>query len=87
MKLFRDHIAWWLILVVLTLIVSLITSNNVTALGLLFSMLGHFAFALIMSVLPLIYYWIIKKPLNAEEYLATFTVAWLILSVANIAVM
>lgn len=87
MKLFKEHIAWWVILVLLTLVVSLITSDQVTALGLIFSMLGHFAFATIVSVIPLIIYWIIRKPLNTEEYLATFTVAWLILSVANIAVM
>ncbi|MDZ7808410.1 MAG: hypothetical protein U5K71_15060 [Gracilimonas sp.] len=87
MKLFKDHIIWWIILVLMTFIISMITSEQVTSLGLVFSMLGHFAFATIVSVFPLIFYWIIKKPLNTEEYMATFTVAWLILSVANLAVM
>lgn len=87
MKIFRDHIVWWLILVILTMTVSIITTHNVTALGLLFTMLGHFAFAIIVSLFPLIFYWIIKKPLTTEEYMSTFTVAWLILSVANMAVM
>ncbi|MFP8490050.1 hypothetical protein ACKGJO_13255 [Gracilimonas sp. Q87] len=87
MKVFRDHKGWWLILVILTLIVSLITSNNVTILGLTFSMLGHFSFAMVVSIFPLLFYWIIKKPLSTEEYMSTFTVAWLILSVSNLAVM
>jgi Kef-type K+ transport system membrane component KefB len=87
MKIFKDHIVWWLILIILTLAISLITTNDVTPLGLIFTMLGHFAFAIIVSVFPLLFYWIIKKPLSTEEYMSTFTVAWLILLVANIAVM
>lgn len=87
MKVFKEHIIWWLILVILTLGASLITSNNITTMGLIFSVLGHFAFAFIVSTFPLLFYWIIKKPLSTEEYMSTFTVAWLILTVANLAVM
>lgn len=87
MKVFKDHIVWWLIIIILTLGVSLITSNNITAMGLIFSALGHFAFAFIVSIFPLLFYWIVKKPLSNEEYMSTFTVAWLILTIANLAVM
>lgn len=87
MKIFKNHFIWWIILVVLTLAVSVITSEDPGISGVLFSMLGHFAFAAIVSIPPLIFYWVIKKPLSAEEYMSTFTVAWLILAVANLAVM
>lgn len=87
MKVFKDHKVWWLILVALTMTVSVVTTHNFTLTGLLFSVLGHFVFATIVSLFPLVFYWVIKKPLKTEEYMATFTVAWLVLSVANLAVM
>lgn len=87
MKIFKKYNIWWFILFALTIAVSLVTTGNPSLSGLLFSMLGHFAFAAVVSIPPLIFYWAIRKPLSAEEYMSTFTVAWLVLAVANLAVM
>lgn len=78
---------WWLVLLVLTALVSLATSKNPTVMGMLFSILGHVAFAFVASLIPSLAYWAIKRPMNMEEYMSTFTVAWLILAVANLLVM
>ena len=78
---------WWLILLILTLIVSLITSHQITLTGLLNTMGGHLGFAVITSLLPTLVYWLAGKPLNGEEFMATVSMGWLILAVANISVM
>ena len=78
---------WWLILLILTLVVSVITSHEITFKGLLSTMGGHLAFALISSLLPGLVYWLAGKPLNGEEFMATVSMGWLILAVANLAVM
>ena len=87
MKISSKYIIWWSILIALTIAVSLVTSVEPGYTALLFSLLGHFAFAAVVSIPPLIFYWLIRKPLSAEEYMSTFTVAWLVLAVANLAVM
>jgi len=78
---------WWLILLILTIIVSSVTSHNITIIGFLSTMAGHLIFALLASLLPLGVYWIAGKPLNGEEFMATLTMGWFILAVANLAVM
>jgi uncharacterized Tic20 family protein len=87
MKKFQKYGIWWLILLLLTLIVSLITSHQPTFAGILSTMGGHLGFAIVVSLLPLGVYRIAGKPLNGEEYMATVTMGWLILAVANLAVM
>ena len=87
MKISKKYMIWWFILLMLTIAVSFVTSGEPSFSGLLFSMLGHFAFAAVVSIPPFIFYWVIRKPLSAEEYMSTFTVAWLVLAVANLAVM
>lgn len=87
MNFFNKYRIWWFLLGVLTIAVSLVTAGTPSLSGLLFSVLGHFAFAAVVSIPPLIFYWAISKPLSAEEYMSTFTVAWLVLAVANVAVM
>jgi len=78
---------WWLILLILTIIVSSVTSHNITIIGFLSTMAGHLAFALLASILPWVVYRLIGNPLNGEEFMATITMGWLILAVANLAVM
>lgn len=78
---------WWLILLILTIIVSVVTSHEITFMGLLSTMGGHLAFAVLTSLLPGLVYWLAGKPLNGEEFMATVSMAWLILTVANLAVM
>lgn len=87
MKKTQKYGIWWLILLILTLIVSVITSHELTFTGLLSTIGGHLAFAVIASLLPGLVYWLAGKPLNGEEYMATVTMGWLILAVANLAVM
>jgi hypothetical protein len=84
---FQKYGIWWLILLLLTLFVSLITSQQLTFAGILSSMGGHLGFAIVVSLLPLGVYLIVGNPLNGEEYMATVTMGWLILAVANLAVM
>ncbi|MDZ7757729.1 hypothetical protein [Rhodohalobacter sp.] len=78
---------WWLTLLILTILVSIITSHVITFTGLLSSMAGHLAFALIASLLPWGGYRLVGKPLTGEELMATITMGWLILAVANLSVM
>jgi len=59
----------------------------VTAIGLLSSVGGHLAFAGVVAQLPRLVYWLLGAPLTTEELMATITVGWLILAVANLAVM
>lgn len=83
----KKYSIWWLIIIALTLIVSAITSPSITLTGMFFSVLGHLAFAVIISLIPLIIYWLIRKPLNLEQYMATVTAMWLFLAISNLAVM
>jgi len=87
MKKVQKYTIWWLVLLILTLVVSVITSHQITFAGLMYTIAGHLAFALIASFLPGLVYWLAGKPLNAEEFMATLSMGWLILAVANIAVM
>lgn len=66
--------------------VSVITSQQVTAAGLLTSVLGHFIFAIAVAFIPWLFYRLFGKPLTTEQMMATITVGWLILAVANLAV-
>ena len=86
MKIITDHILWWILLILATVVVSAITSYQITPGGMLSSIAGHLAFALGVSMLPWVFYRLIGKPLNSEEMMATITVGWLILAVANLSV-
>jgi hypothetical protein len=87
MKKAQKYGIWWLILLILTLIVSLFTSQQITLSGLLSTIGGHLAFAVLASLIPGLVYWLAGKPLNGEEFMATVSMGWLILAVANLAVM
>ena len=87
MKLFRNHPLWWTILFILTIALSWITSMEPGIVNLLFSIAGHFAFSFVVSLIPWVCYQAIGKPLNTEEFMATFAIAWLILAAANLLVM
>ena len=78
---------WWLIILTLTIIISIITSHEITIVSLLSTMAAHLVFALTASLLPSLVYWLIGYPLTGEEFMATITMGWLILAVANLAVM
>lgn len=69
-----------------TLVVSVVTAYEVTAAGLLSSVMGHFSFAIGVSAVPWLIYRLSGNPMNTEEMMATITVAWLILAVANLLV-
>lgn len=86
MKIITDHILWWILLIVATAVVSAITSNQITLVGMFVSMAGHLTFAIIISLVPWIVYRLFGKPLTTEEMMATITVGWLILAVANLSV-
>lgn len=87
MKKAQKYGIWWLILLIMTLIVSVITSHQITFTGLLSTIGGHLVFAIVASLLPGFVYWLAGKPLNGEEFMATISMGWLILAVANLAVM
>lgn len=87
MEVLRGHKLWWAILLILTVIVSVITSAAVTVLGLVSSVIGHLLFAVLVSFIPFITYSFLKKPMSSEEHMATISMGWLILAVANISVM
>lgn len=78
---------WGGILIILTVIVSAIISRTITVSGMFFTVLGHLGFATLISLIPLIFYWLIRKPLNLDEFMATVTAMWLFLAIANLAVM
>ena len=86
MKIITDHILWWILLLAATIIVSAVTSYQITMGGMLSSIAGHLAFAVGISMLPWVFYRLIGKPLNTEQLMATITVGWLILAVANLSV-
>ncbi len=86
MKIITDHILWWILLIAATVVVSAITSYRITLGGMVSSIAGHLAFAVGISMLPWILYKLLGKPLNSEEMMATITVGWLILAVANLSV-
>jgi len=87
MKIFSRHKIWWVLIITFTIVVSWATSKSPDVMNILFSTIAHLAFSLIASLIPLVFYWIIKKPMTTEEYMSTFTVACLILAVANLSVM
>jgi hypothetical protein len=87
MKLFSNHKLWWAILLTGTIIVSAVTSQAITLSGLLNSIGGHLAFAIGVAFIPWLVYRLIGKPLTTEQMMATITVAWLILAVANLLTM
>ena len=86
MKIIRDYIGWWMVLLAMTVVVSVLTSVQVTPVGLLGSVIGHFLFAIGAAFIPwLVYHWI-GKPLTPLQMMWTITVGWLILAVANLSV-
>jgi hypothetical protein len=87
MKLITNHKWWWSILIIATLIVSVITSLEVTFTGIIISMTGHLIFAVAVAALPWLIYLLIKKPLNTEQMMTAITIGWLVLAVANLSVM
>lgn len=86
MKILTDHILWWILLIAATVVVSAVTSYRITPGGMLSSIGGHLAFAIGIALIPWITYRLIGKPLNTEQMMATITVGWLILAVANLSV-
>ncbi len=86
MKIITEHILWWTLLVAATAVVSAMTSYQITLGGMLVSMVGHLTFAVGIALIPWIIYRFIGKPLNTEQMMATITVGWLILAVANLSV-
>jgi len=87
MKLFSNHKLWWSLLIVGTVIVSIITSQQLSFIGLFMSMAGHLVFSIVAATIPLFFYWLIGKPLNSEQMMSTITVGWLVLAVANLVAM
>ena len=86
MKIITDHILWWILLIAATVVVSAITSYQITPGGLLSSTVGHLTFAIGIALVPWIAYRLLGKPLTTEQMMATITVGWLILAVANLSV-
>jgi hypothetical protein len=86
MKINTKYTLWWILLIATTAAVSAITSYQITPGGLLSSMAGHLAFAIGIALIPWIVYRLIGKPLTTEQMMATITVGWLILAVANLTV-
>lgn len=84
MKIITDHVLWWILLIAATAVVSAITSYDITPRGMLSSMVGHLTFAVGIALVPWIVYRFFGNPLNTEEMMATITVGWLILAVANL---
>jgi len=87
MKLFSNHKIWWVLLLVATIIVSIITSQQVTFSGLLVSVAGHMAFSIGVALIPWLVYRLFGSPFSTVQMMATITVGWLILAVANLMVM
>jgi hypothetical protein len=87
LKLFSNHKWWWIILIIATIIVSIITSYEVTFIGLMVSVAGHLLFSVIAAFIPWLVYWLAGRPLNSEQMMSTISVAWLVLAVANLLVM
>jgi len=87
LKFFSNYILWWTVLVIATIIVSIITSYEVTFTGLMGSVAGHLLFSIIVAFIPWTVYWLIGRPLTTEQMMSTISVAWLILAVANLLVM
>ncbi len=83
---FTKHKIWWICLFSATIVVSAVTASSITLTGMFMSIAGHFAFAIGLSCVPLAVYYLLGKPLNSEEFLATVTFSWLLLAVANLAV-
>jgi len=86
MKIITNHILWWILLIAATIIVSAVTSYQITMEGMLSSIAGHLAFAIGVALVPWVVYRLIGKPMNTEEMMATITMGWLILAVANLSV-
>jgi len=87
LKLFSNHKWWWAVLVAASIIVSIITSYQVTLAGLIGSVAGHLLFSIVVAYIPWLFYWLLDRPLTSEEMMSTISVAWLILAVANLLVM
>ncbi len=86
MKIVTDHKLWWLLIITATGIVSAVTSYQITLAGMLSSMIGHLVFSIAVAMVPWVFYRIIGKPLTTEQMMATITVGWLILAIANLSV-
>ncbi|SMO74854.1 hypothetical protein SAMN06265219_10999 [Gracilimonas mengyeensis] len=86
MKIFFHFKLWWLLLVAGTFVVSLLTSSNIAFMSLLISVAGHLLFSIIVALIPMLFYWIIRRPLNNEQMMCTITAGWLILAIANLSV-
>jgi hypothetical protein len=86
MKIVTDHKIWWLLIILATGMVSAATSYHITVGGIVSSMVGHLVFSIGVAMVPWVFYRVIGKPLTTEQMMATITVGWLILAIANLSV-
>ena len=84
MKIISNHTWWWISLIIATIIVSIITSQQLTFTGLFFSIAGHLVFSIVVATIPWLFYRLSGNPLTTEQMMWTITVGWLILAVANL---
>lgn len=84
MKIISNHTWWWISLIFATIAVSIITSQQLTLTGLLFSIAGHLVFSIVVATIPWLFYRLMGNPLTTEQMMWTITVGWLILAVANL---
>lgn len=87
MKLLRQYGLWWVLLLVFTALVSVLTSKDPTFGNVMISMGGHLGFSLTASLVLTVIYWLVRKQMTFRIYMYLFTAAWLMLAVANVSVM
>ncbi len=86
MKLITNHKWWWLLLIAGSICVSVITSREVAPMGLLISTARHLAFSIVVATIPWLVYRLLRRPLTTEQMMATISMGWLILAIANLSV-
>ena len=81
--LITKHFAWWLILLVLSVAVSITNADKASLAGYLGETLGWaiglLLFALILTSIPAIMYRFIYKELNTRVFMRMYTAAWILL--------
>ncbi|MFU8859463.1 MAG: hypothetical protein ACNA8K_03475 [Cyclonatronaceae bacterium] len=84
MKIISKHRWWWISLIIATIIVTFVTTQQPSVSGFLFSIAGHLVFSVVVATIPWLFYRLSGNPLTTEQMMWTITVGWFILAVANL---
>lgn len=81
MDIFTEHKWWWTGLLLATVVTVVHKFGEVHPVVVGIPVVGHFLISFIIAGIPWLIYRLMKRPLSSDQFMWTFTVAWLLLAI------